>query len=870
MPNQDSPSPSGSASAETLVSCTPDEVYTPHPSGPTAAERIDEPTDEAWTDEGTAVASDTGPLDLGRYRDLGLLGRGATGEVRRVWDDTLDRALALKVLRSDVASTPGAHARFDAEARMVARLEHPGIVPIHEIGRLPDGRPYYTMKEVDGKTLAELLHGVHADLRDGGGRAPRWTIRRLVEAFHRVCEAVAFAHSHQVLHRDLKPANIMLGAFGEALVLDWGLARRVGAELGAEPGVEHDGAPKGPPPPDAPAGPFRGVAGTPTHMAPEQARGERERLGPPADVYALGAILYEILSGRTPYQGPNHWSLLVQVLQGPPPSVVAAAEETGAPAVPDDLAALVARATAREPEDRYADAGALAADVEAWLNGARRRELALTFVATADALAPEVTRLRAHAATLRVEAAACAARVRTYDPVDAKRPAWALEDEAGRVDRQADLLELEHTRQLRAALTQEPTLPEAHARLATFHRDRHADAEARGDDRMAAGHLARLREHDREGRHAAYVTGDGALTLHTDPPGALVQLFVYTREDRRLVPRFVRTLGTTPLEAVPLPMGSYLLELHADGHVPVRYPVAIGRNEHWEGVAPEGGAPVPVPLPRVGALDPGDVYVPPGWFLCGGDPLAPGALPRRRIWVDALVFRRLTVSLREYVVFLDDLVARGREAEALLWAPRERSSTPGELGVVVLGRDAAGRFVPTVDTDGDAWNLDWPAFLMGYPGARAYCVWLAERTGQPWRLPWEIEWEKAARGVDGRLFPWGDFLDPTWCCMRDSHPGRATMPTVGSYPVDESPYGLRDVAGMMRNLCADAWVPEGPLVRDGRWTPQESPGGRMLVDRGGAWSFDPNRSRVAARGGVDDAWRSNFQGFRPVRPYTGD
>ena len=219
------------------------------------------------------------------YEDLGPIAAGGVGEVRRVLDRDLRRPMALKQLRASVDATPMVVERFVEEAQVTAQLQHPGVVPVHRMGQLDDGRPFYTMKEIEGRTLFDVLTELHA-AQDASHWVPApsgWTLRRLLEAVHRVCETIAYAHHRGVLHRDLKPDNIMLGAFGEVWVVDWGLACVIGA-----PPPEHSGAPDASPLDTLGSERRRtlmgGISGTPAYMSPEQAWGDVDAMGPVAFV----------------------------------------------------------------------------------------------------------------------------------------------------------------------------------------------------------------------------------------------------------------------------------------------------------------------------------------------------------------------------------------------------------------------------------------------------------------------------------------------------------------------------------------------------------------------------------------------------------
>ena len=846
----------------------------------------------------------SGPGAHERYEDLGPLGEGAMGEVRRVRDRDLNRTMAMKVIRADLMKHPSVLARFIAEAQCSAQLQHPGIVPVHELGRTPDGRVYFTMREVRGRTFGDIIAEVHAasPKSEWHAAATGWTFRRLVDAFVKVCEAVGYAHAKGVVHRDLKPENVMVGDFGEVLVVDWGLAKVRGvrdraAEAGDLDVVVTDRSAGG--------GSTRVgvVAGTPAYMPPEQARGEVDRIDARSDVYALGAMLYEILSGRPPYEGSSGQAVLRQVLAGPPepPGRLGGggrdtflfgggfdgeAELSGTfsspgpkgPPLPDELVVACRRAMSREPGARHGDAADLAAEATSWLEGARRREQALEVVAQAAATGPEIAALQARVVGLRAEAAVLLADVQPWEPEERKAPGWSKEDEAVRLERQAEGLVLAARQRLNGVLQIDPGTPEAHAALAQRHAAAHVLAEGARDDRAAAreeallaAHVAALPEgHDVRGRCAAYLTGTGALTLLTDPTGAKVDLYSYELKNRRLVPVFDRSLGTTPLRAMPLAMGSYLCVLRHPDRAEVRYPVSIGRGEHWDGVAPGEAEARPVVLLRTSDLGLDDCYVPAGWFWSGGDPDVADGLPRRRLWSEGLVVRRFPVTNREYLAFLNDLVEQGREDEALLWVPRERAGALGELGVASYGRDESGRFALVVDAEGDAWLPDWPVINVDFSCAVTFARWAAERERSPWRLPGELEWEKAARGVDGRFFPWGDVLDGSWCCWRDSHARRPLPAVVHSFPVDESAYGVRGIGGNVEDWCADLYRREGP----------DCPAGRVVVPsvgevdmapssrrarRGGNWLGPARNARCSSRHGYEPANRNANLGFRLAR-----
>jgi serine/threonine-protein kinase len=297
-----------------------------------------------------------------RFRILRPHARGGLGNVSVALDSELGREVALKQILEGHADDPEARARFLREAEITGGLEHPGIVPVYGLGVDRAGRPFYAMRFVRGETLKEAIQR-HRKAGDPGSPRHTLELRKLLARFLAVCDAISYAHSRGVLHRDLKPSNILLGPYGETLVVDWGLARLQGRD---QPG--QDLAAEGPLVPLSHSGSSETVSGvaigTPAYMSPEQAEGRLDRIGPASDVYNLGATLYCLLTGRAPVEGADVVSTLRRVRAGEIDPVRAVQAD-----VPRPLEAICSKAMAPRPEDRYPSPRNLAEDIEHWLAG---------------------------------------------------------------------------------------------------------------------------------------------------------------------------------------------------------------------------------------------------------------------------------------------------------------------------------------------------------------------------------------------------------------------------------------------------------------------------------------------------------------------
>lgn len=776
-----------------------------------------------------------------RYEDRGLLGVGGMGEVRRVWDLDLMRTVAMKILKPELSVRAKAVNRFVQEAQTSAQLQHPGVLPVHELGKLPDGRVYFTMQEIRGRTLKEAIAELHGSVSESGfGVTPSGlTFRRVIEALRTVCEAVGYAHRRGVVHRDLKPANLLLGDDGEVLVVDWGIARVQEASPGVDPVVTDGGL-------RAITAEATSLAGTPAYMPPEQARGDP--VGPHTDVWALGAVLYEVLCGVPPHHHlTDVHSLVVARMTGQPPTPV---RELARGPVPEELADAVEQALSPQPTARQRDGAALAAQIGSWLDGEARKAKARQMVVRARDRLERARALRSEAEGERRQASASLAGIDEAAPEQEKLDAWAHEDRAQELAREAELAGLDAEQQLHAALLEAPDLAEARRLLAEHYRGLHHAAEAKRDAEAARRaeaflrtQVAALPEGPDKADHLRYLEGMAALTLVTEPPGAEVVLYRFETHRRRLVPRADRVLGRTPLVAAPLPAGSWLASIRHPDCEDVAYPVHVERLGHWDGVPPGASEPAPVSLPPRGSLEPGDCYVAPGWFQAGGDPDAPGAHKAQWRWADAFVIRRDPVTNREWLRFVQDIAdTEGLEA-AWRVVPTDSSGLDRDEGIPIYRLDERGRFEVGADPDGDEWELDWPVVMITLVQMERFLAW-RNRDGARWRLAADLEWEKAGRGVDGRHFPWGDHFDPSWCSNRRSRP--VGLYAVDALPVDESVYGVRGMAGNSAEFVLETF--EGVADGDRVVIPDAPQSRTQLCGRGGAWASPPNSCRLASRG----------------------
>lgn len=550
----------------------------------------------------------------------------------------------------------------------------------------------------------------------------------------------------------------------------------------------------------------------------------------------------------------------------------ATGESTATAARTDDVACLVRQALealtreaggrplSREVArafDRARDASGVADALARWIAGAHRREHADRAQEEGRSLLAEAAEARSAAeAELRVCRVALATLQDSADLAD-KAPLWRRRSVARDELAWSAVTRARGVTRLHAALAQVPDHAEAHGMLAEQAFQRHRAAVIAGDAVAMATAGEALATHDLDGTWAGYRSGVGVLSLDSAPSAAAISLTRIVAAARRSEARGEVHTGSTPIEALRLDTGPWSARITAPGRHPVVLPVYVSRPGDRSVEQP------PVVLPREGALGADDVLVPRGPFLCGGGPSSLRAGPRREAHLDTFVVRRHPVTNAEWCAFFDDLVARGAPDEAAARTPREH---------VVSGsayrRGADGRHEVGDDPTGHRWSMSWPVTLVTWDDAAAFARWEARRTGRPWRLGSELEWEKAARGIDGRRYPWGDGFDPTFCCMLRSHAGRTSPRSVHATPLDLSPYGVLGMAGNMSTWCADAWHAGETRARPANARPAAAAARRVV--RGGAWSAEEPQCRAMRRTGVTADVRHAWVGVRLFRDLQRD
>ncbi len=789
-----------------------------------------------------------------RFSDVKLIGIGGVSEIFSAREPVLNRDIALKILRPASRGQLHLVEGFVREARATAQIDHPNIVPVHEMGVFDDAGVYFTMKKVEGETLRNVLTRLAA----GDPEYQRkYTLRRLLEIFIGACQGVAFAHSRGILHCDLKPANLMLGEYGEVLVMDWGLLRyRAERDISSKPRLELDGDLSAGGDDEDGEGSEGILSGTPAFMAPEQiAGGEPDEY---TDLYALGAILYCILTQK---KSPFDEGLPVQCVLGlglrgsfTPPR-----RRNRRLSVPRELEAICLKAMAHHPSQRYTRVTELIRDVRNYLDNypvnaykgvpfyrffklCKRRPFIPISTVVAALTALGIFSMLGFERQARFQSAWNIAQSSIlqgdayYLQANSTLREWHRAIAAGDTTRGATLERelfrqqaefenyyqsaLEILGQVEPPRRQDEELTEQLAKI--FERRlEFALLNGRFDDSRRllerlnrqhyGGFSSWIETHPRLQKQLAMLReGSGTVELHTTPAAASVSYVPY---DATGLPGELISPGHP--ESFELRAGAYVLIVQGENRPPVYYPLLLNPAERIS---------VNLYLPQ--NFPDGTVYVPEGKLA-----LASSFDAYPEMAVPGFFIRSTEVTFGEYLRFWKTLADPTlRELYRAYW-----QDSPG---VVTPCWDDAGNLVsPFTPSD--------PAVGITGAAAEAYCRSLTEAGGPVCRLPSENEWRKAAYGIDRRNYVWGNNYVPQAALLADTVPARHRPEYAGRFPYDRSLYGAFDMSGNVREL-----------VRSSDGT------GRMYITKGGSYMSNPAFARRDVSGTASGP--ENDVGFRYI------
>ena len=629
------------------------------------------------------------------------------------------------------------------------------------------------------------------------------------------------------------------------------------------------------------------ITGTPAYMSPEQAQGRSAEVDASTDVYALGCVLYHILCGAPPYRGKHVMEVLSKVRAGrflrlvydphaglpvahlPSPNELTQASTELKVSAPEALLRICERAMSYERQDRYPNAIEFAQELGAWINGVQQRQEALQLLATLKPIRTQQAQLEEEAKRLDLSAQRSLKGLPSWASDMEKAPFWELEDQASALREEVESLDFQVELTLQSTRALAGDLVELHQEASAHYLASHMRLVDAQREREAQRALSYLREHAHSlpqdhharARYLHYLKGEGSVELSLGPFDELT-LFSESISRRRLIRSSCVDSELISLSSLldqhqkitllytSLTAGSYTLALKR-GEITILYPLKLDPRKPSTLTPPQPHLQSDehtqtarsLVIPPVDYLKRDERLVPLGWYQAG-DLDVPRALSPVELWLESFVVKVYPVTHGEYLGFLNDLLVRGDEARALRHAPQEMSSSPEQLSPPLYAYDQNTGFSLPSNAEELCWRKDSPVVMITWWDACAYAQWLAEREGRPWRLLSEWEWEKAARGVDGRSYPWGDYIDPSWCCNRLSHQGEPGTQPVDSFPVDTSPYGVRGTAGNVAEWTLTPHEDEPSLSERGEAPPADlqaalSSDLPARVAKGGAWDDGP-------------------------------
>ncbi len=838
-----------------------------------------------------------------KYEMKSKLGQGGMGEVHKVLDRDLRREVAMKMLRPRDSSTVGEDEmlRFIKEAQATGRLEHPNIVPVHDLGIDAEARIYFTLKYVKGMSLKEVIRGRrdNKQLEDGRKFRDVWSARQMIEILISICNAMAYAHSKDILHRDLKPDNIMLGKFGEVLVMDWGLAKILSTRVAAkadskeqeafldltmraslDSSMTMEGA----------------VAGTPAYMAPEQAAGRISELDERTDVYSMGAILYEILSSEPPYKGGTALEVVRKVNQDPPAPLQTGTH--GFKPIPRELKAICEKSMARNPSERYASAQDMRNDLQAYLEDQpvsccpdtplvrsikwiKRNRNRVTASATTAAAVLAVVLLawfgykqyRVHQLLSSAQSQMDEGKTR-YNAYKNSILKLSPDDPyrlTMQASAQADLANVYREKLQGAvedatkALDVSPGNKSARSFLAEGYMELWRLALAQNNDELMSvysGEVQRYAPNPED--YSKELDGLGDLELTVSPEDAEVYLFRF--ETLRATDQQGNAL---PPRLIPVPFNLQTLTSDAafllaeqnrarNGEAVIKGTHSIFRLDPSTGsrlgsgkISVPGLPPgsymllatalnygetrVPFKMPRLGTVN-RHIDMPLGREILPGFFFVAGG----DVWVggdSANALPRQKKTIAPFLMYHDE-ISMGDYAQFLKSiGGAAKSHLPRDFGKPLAVLTSSG-LAPA--NGGDATQFaKSPVRGISYNDVMAYIEWRSKRDAVSYRLPTEIEWEGTCRGPDGRKYSWGNQPGRGLAIVTQGYgDSGANMSWKWEDYKDESPFGVHNLAGGVAEWTSSLY--------DEKAKPTDPVYGQRAI-RGNAWSLPPTGLECAFR-----------------------
>jgi len=818
---------------------------------------------------------DTEDKSINRYTHIKTIGLGGVGAVLSAYEPELNREVAIKILRPAFRSSPDSLKRFFREARATAHIEHPNIVPVHQLGVFSDNGVFFSMKKVTGRDLRSVIR----KLSEGNKEfLKKYTKRQLLQIFVAIGNGVAYAHSKGVLHRDLKPANVMLGDYGEVMVMDWGLVKyhkekddsREEWHVALDPDFSNIGH-------NEDMDTIQGsVSGTPAYMAPEQAGGHNEEVDEQTDIYSLGAILYSILTWQTaPFESPMTTNqVLNAVIVG---SFKRPRKRTPKRKISRELEAVCLKAMSRKKKNRYKNADLMVRDIKDYLEGysvssyratwvrrffktIRRRPLIpsaaivafFTFLGVIGILHFEN---KNRLSNLKSFAEYSIEQGDGYH-LSASKAYQKLQEEYNKPDGEtsyksinklfADFnrhkLEFNSNYNVAAQfLFQAEDLggknPEINKELLKVLKKQLNFSLLTGNYEETKGLVRQLRLR----RHSVFgeiissdkkifeqikliIRDQGVVKITSVPSGIKVHYETLNDDGSGKSKKEKVYLGKTPIET-KLETGSYLLFPEHKKINKIKYPIQVllGRVN-----------PVKISIPA--EIPNGMCYIPEGYFYAG----ARKELSRMpRVFLPSFFIACGEVTIGQYLEF---------------WKSLKSPLDKRHYEARYIFSNGDFKYIKVWDKNGKlhkGFEKNMPVAGITGQAAEAYCTWLSKKLGVPVRLPTNLEWEKAARGVDGRMFVWGNTHSITKALCWDNKAGRKKYPITApacSFPEDSSIYGVHDLVGNVREF-----------------TTEKVNGGNVFVIKGGSFQSRLIFSRCGYSTNSNGDSR-NDTGFRYIMP----